>query len=194
MIETENPQIQKEEIGLDLQKEESKRQLHEKLTPFFGEEGADQFVFVLEALAVDDDRNDFINHCSEAVKQLGRLLAERFGGDDGEDTSFFDLVPGSSYVELKGKHLMEKFGYRGDYHSIGAIELPPSLNAPKGISVAVDFTYSTVHTMARTPRIVFLIPGDLQALEQGITGHYGGSWKVEFRFKPKTGTYQYIGS
>ncbi len=188
MAEAEKLSKQSEQIGFDLKEEESKQLLREKLTPLFGEEGADQFVFGLDALAAEDS-SDFINHCSEAVKQLGRLFAKHFADEE----SFFDLVPGSTYFELQGKHLMEKFGYRGDYHSIGAISLPPTLNAPKGISVAIDFTYSTVNTMAKTPRIVFIIPGDLQALEREITSHYGGSWGVEFEFRPETGTFAYIG-
>lgn len=179
--------IQDEHLLVDIEREPDQNLIRKKLRQIFGEEGADQLVFVLNTLAAED-ANEFFNRCSEAVKQLGRLLKKQFGGDE----SFFDLVQNSHYFELKGRHLTEKLGYRGDYHSIGAIVLPPTLNVPKGISVAIDFTYSTVNPMAEKPRIIFIIPGDLKALSTKITAHYGGIWATEFKLEQATGRYTYI--
>jgi len=187
MMEQETELFKAQSWTVDFQNKEDQELLREKFTSLFEEETADHLIFILQTLETQDP-NDFINHCNKATQKLGELLTERIGGEE----SFFDLVPESEYYDVQGTGLVQKFHYRGAYHSVGAIIKPKDLNHPYGLSVGIDFTYATVNKLSSKKRMVFVVPGNLQACTHFLEGHYGGKWEVEFHLQKDTAQYRYI--
>jgi hypothetical protein len=172
-------------IPFDIQK--NKNEILHFLTPIFGEEAADQLLFILEALS-QDQFDDFINHCNKATQKLGELLQTSYGGEP----SFFEISPNSEFYDVRGEYLQEKFGYRGSYHSIAVIEIPEQ-RADQTFyhSLVIDYTYDTVNKMSPEHRLLSLQPTDAEQTLSSITSHYGGKWSIEYKFDKKTKKFVY---
>lgn len=168
-----NEKIFQEEMEISLDSEKDLLKMENWLKKLVGDEEAEQCVFVLRSMI----EIDFINQCSEATKEFGKRLAERFG----EEESFFDLAPDAEFSDVRSSRHLSKTSYRGDYHSVGLLEFKPAEKLP--FSLVFDLTYGNVVRRGNRKAVLAIYSqgSRTQALEK-LRNHYGGLWEVELEF------------
>ncbi len=154
------------------------------LSTLIGTEAAEQCVFAMRSTV----QKDFTNHCKDATQELGKALAERFGGEE----SFFDVVPGASFSDVRSYAPLDKTRYRGDYHSVGLLELVSQHK--ESFCLIVDLTFYTVSPdVKKNGVLVASTPGGHGEALKMLENEYGGSWKVEFKFNPQKNNFEFEG-
>jgi hypothetical protein len=163
-----------------LHSEKDLENLKNRLRPLLGEEASEQCAFVLRSLADENFQND----CEQATQEFGRRLTHRFGDEE----SFFDLAPRAKFSDARSYKFLSNSGKILDHHSVGLLEFNPPKGRP--FSLAFDLTYGDVFgSLKKDPISVFCTPGTRERTLEVLKNHYGGSWKVEYEFDPRTGNF-----
>jgi len=170
-----------EKIEFSFDSEESFVRLEQWLKKFLDNEGAEQLVFVLQSMAEES----FLNQCQDATQELGKRLAEQFGGEE----SFFDLVPGAKYSDARASGSLEKIGRHGlDYHSVGLLEMRS--NDGKSFAIILDLTFGAVSGKGSRKSVLAMHSlGNREKSLDTLKNNYGGKWEVDYEYDKKTGKF-----
>lgn len=167
-----------EQVEISLASEKDLKNLESRLQPLLGKDAAEQCVFVLRSMA---DEN-FVNRCQDASKEFGRGLAANFG----EEESFFELAPFAKFSVARSSNFVTKGGKSLKNHDVAILELESPQRQP--FSLIFDLTYGdVVGSVKKDPISVFYSFRKNKEVMQMLGNHYGGSWKKELEFNPKTG-------
>lgn len=176
-----NPEakIINEVIDIPLEKENAFEILKKSLVKTFGEEGTDQLIFVLKT----EVEKDFVNQCNKATQELGADLLKNFG----EEESFFELVPNSKYYDARSEEPLTKLSYRGDFHSVGLIEV--DLGEKGRMSLAIDLNFSDLGVSRENVIRILSSSGNKEDMLNFLKKEYGGKWKLNYYLDKEKGNY-----
>lgn len=146
------------------------------LEPLIGAEGADQCVFVLQAMAAED----YTNQCDKAAAEFGRKLNTRFGDEE----SFFDLVPEADYYDASSTAPLSGVGYTGKHHSVGLLEIKRDSEV---ITLVFDLNYGAISrgTKQETALVIKVNGANAEALKK-LADHHGGKWEIDYKLDKAT--------
>ncbi len=175
-------EIAEKKLEINISSEKDLAQVEQLLSPIFGTEAAAQCAFVLSTFATED----YANRCNEATQEFARRLARRYGDEE----SFFDTAPTTTFIDARTYETLREQGYRGNHHSVALLESKSKNNPP--ITVIFDLTYYTVAPDAKKESALVLpINGQVAQALQKLKQHYGATWQAEWIFDPKKKTFNF---
>lgn len=170
-------------IETPLNSEEGLAKLENWLKNILSPDEAEQCIFVLRSMA----DMILVNQCQKATKEFGTRLAEKFGDEE----SFFEISPSTTFSDIRSLGHLSKVHYRGDYHSVSLLEFHPI--DKKEFSIIFDLSYGKIAGEGRTENIqAIYLPGDRAASLKVLKDNYGGSWEASYEFDKNKGCFVFI--
>lgn len=149
------------------------------IEPVIGEEGSEKIIFSLKSVMAED----FTNQCNKATQEFG----SRLNAKNDENESFFEIDQDANYYDARCDQIP---GYKGDFHSVGLIEIKNENNEKK--SLIFDLTYSDLGKGRRGAILFLLSQGNTaEALEILKKNYKSSTWKINFKLDKKKNTFVY---